>query len=89
MKCGDCFRVQASYGDARPSWWVYRRVRRQIAGWVECHRFETRCDEMHLMYPADPIPVEVLEQHEPLSEIDWLIAWNRWSDEVSEPWNVE
>jgi hypothetical protein len=89
MKIGDCFWVEVSYGDARPSWRVYRRVRRQIAGWVECHRFETRCDEIRMMSPADPIPIGVLEAQERMTEEEWAVRWELWAQDVNQPWNAE
>lgn len=87
---GRCFKVETSYGDGGPSWWVYRRVRKTIAGYAECHRFETRSDGMRAMYPADPIRTDMLLQQEEITdEHVWGYWWERWLAEVSEPWSVE
>jgi len=86
---GQCFKVETSYGDDRPSWTVYRRVRATIVGYAECHRFETRSDGMHAMYPADPIRLRVLGAQTPIEAAEWLDAWDAWQRAVTEPWNVE
>ncbi len=89
MNIGDCFKIQTSYGDNRPSWFVYRRVRKVIAGYAECHRFESRCDGTHVMYLQDPIRIDMLAMQSSIDEDEWLRAWTQWTLDAMAPWNVE
>lgn len=86
---GVCYKVETSYGDDRPAWFVYRRVRASIAGYTECHRFETRCDGMRAMYPVDTIRTDMLKQQIRIEESEWVAAWLQFQGDVTEPWLVE
>lgn len=89
---GRCFKVETSYGDDRPSWFVYRRVRKTIGGsvngWAECHRFESRCDGARVCYLSDPHMTAALLSQTEIPESEWLLQWEMWSQDVNMPWNV-
>jgi hypothetical protein len=86
---GTCYAMQTSYGDARPGWLIYWRVRDSIQGFTECHRFETRADGMHVMNPADVVRTQLLESLTLIDCLEWERAWNVWVHTVTEPWLVE
>lgn len=90
---GRCFKVETSYGDDRPSWFVYRRVRKtigsQVNGWAECHRFESRCDGGMVMYGCDPCSTAALLTHVEIPESEWRLQWEMWVQDVNLPWDVE
>jgi hypothetical protein len=85
---GDCFKVETSYGDDRPSWWVYRRVRRSIADFTECHVFETRSDGVQLV-SVTSIRTAMLRQQTRIEAAEWVREWERWQVSATEPWHVD
>lgn len=89
IEIGTCYAMQTSYGDERGSWLIYWRVRGSIAGFTECHRFETRADNLHAMSSGEPVNTLLLESLTPIPFFEWDRAWASWVDFVSEPWNVE
>lgn len=86
---GACYKVETSYGDDRPRWFVYRRVRASIAGYTECHRFETRSDGMRVLYLTDAIRTEMLLQQTRINEGEWQAHWALFQETVLAPWGVE
>lgn len=87
-----CFRVETSYGDDRPSWYIYRRVRETMGddlnGYAQCYLFEVRPDGLHVCSHTDLIKISILKSQTVIAREDWEQHYVAFMKSVSEPWNV-
>ncbi len=90
---GTCFKLETGYGDERTPWFIFWRLRSIIGigdqRFAEAHRFETRCDGVHALNPADTVRLSVLDRCTVIEPEEWTREWERWQVSATQPWNVE
>ncbi len=80
---GRCFKVECSHGDARPSWWIYRRVVAETSTLVECVRIESRSDNSDVLYLGEAITKAMLGAQTEIDAEEFNRARMRLEDAVS------
>ena len=68
---GSCWASEASFGDERVPWMIYRQVRAIGATWADTLRFEMRAGGELVLHPASSIPLEALERWNGITEAEF------------------